>query len=51
LQSGAYQSVAQSLVFPMLKVQELPSLIEAHRTQGRLALRRAVRAWVREQIQ
>ncbi|MBD2428482.1 Uma2 family endonuclease [Phormidium sp. FACHB-1136] len=51
LQSGAYQSVAQSLVFPMLKVQELPSLIEAHRTQGRLALRRAVRAWVRDQIQ
>ncbi len=51
LQSGAYQSVAQSLVFPMLKVQELPRLIEAHRTQGRLALRRAVRAWVREQIQ
>lgn len=51
LQSGDYQSVAQSLVFPMLKVQELPSLIEAHRTQGRLALRRAVRAWVREQIQ
>lgn len=51
LQSGDYQSVAQSLVFPMLKVQELPSLIEAHRTQGRLALRRAVRAWVRDQIQ
>lgn len=51
LQSESYQSVAQSLVFPMLKVQELPRLIEAHRTQGRLALRRAVRAWVRNQIQ
>ncbi|QQE67228.1 hypothetical protein GFS31_39410 [Leptolyngbya sp. BL0902] len=51
LQSGAYQPAAQSLVFPTLKVQELPGLIEAHRTQGRLALRRAVRAWVRDQIQ
>jgi Uma2 family endonuclease len=48
LQSGAYEPAAQSCVFPSLKVQELPRLIEAHRDQGRLALRRAVRAWVRE---
>ncbi|MBF2003787.1 MAG: Uma2 family endonuclease [Synechococcales cyanobacterium M58_A2018_015] len=50
LQEGEYQQVEQSKVFPALRVQELPQLIEAHREQGRLALRRAVRAWVREQI-
>lgn len=50
LQAGEYRQVEQSQVFPALRVQELPQLIEAHREQGRLALRRAVRAWVREQI-
>jgi Uma2 family endonuclease len=50
LQSGEYQPVAQSQVFPSLQVQELPGLIEAHRGQGRLALRRAVRDWVRGQL-
>ncbi len=50
LQADQYQPAAQSRVFPSLKVQELPGLIEAHRNQGRLALRRAVRAWVKEQL-
>lgn len=49
LQAGDYQPATQSLVFPTLKVQELPGLIAAHREQGRLALRRSVRAWVRGQ--
>lgn len=50
LQAGEYRQADQSNVFPALRVQELPQLIKAHREQGRLALRRAVRAWVREQI-
>ncbi|QKD82707.1 Uma2 family endonuclease [Thermoleptolyngbya sichuanensis A183] len=50
LQAGEYRPVDQSTVFPALRVQELPQLIEVHREQGRLALRRAVRDWVREQI-
>lgn len=50
LQADEYRPVDRSTVFPALRVQELPQLIEAHREQGRLALRRAVRAWVREQI-
>jgi hypothetical protein len=32
---------------PKLPVQELPQLIEAHRKQGRLALRQSVREWAR----
>ncbi len=50
LQAGEYRQADQSTVFPALQVQELPQLIAAYREQGRLALRRAVRAWVREQI-
>lgn len=49
LQAGRYEQRAQSLVFPSLKIQELPGLIEAHREQGRLALRKAVRQWVAAQ--
>jgi Uma2 family endonuclease len=47
LRSGEYQPAEQSRVFPSLQVQGLPQLIEVHREQGRLALRRAVREWVR----
>ncbi|MBE9077427.1 Uma2 family endonuclease [Romeria aff. gracilis LEGE 07310] len=50
LQQDQYVLTEQSQVFPSLSVRELPQLIEAHRDRGRLALRRAVRAWVREQI-
>lgn len=49
LQQGQYIQVEQSQVFPTLKVQELPQLIEENRNLGRLALRRAVREWVRQQ--
>ncbi|NEQ48338.1 MAG: Uma2 family endonuclease [Leptolyngbya sp. SIOISBB] len=49
LQSGQYVQANQSQVFPTLKVQELPQLIEEHRDKGRLALRRTVRKWVRVQ--
>lgn len=49
LRQNQYAAAEQSQVFPSLKVQELPQLIEQHRDQGRLALRRAVREWVRQQ--
>lgn len=50
LTGDGYTQSPQSLVFPQLAIQDLPQLIEANRQQGRLALRRAVRAWVREQV-
>jgi Uma2 family endonuclease len=50
LRSGEYQPAEQSQVFTFLRVQELPQIIEAHRNQGRLALRRAVREWVKGQL-
>lgn len=50
LQNDQYEQSEHSLVFPSLKVQELPGVIEENRSQGRLALRRAVREWVRQQM-
>ena len=50
LQQEQYVEVTQSRVFPALNIQALPQLIEAHRDRGRLALRRAIRAWVKQQI-
>jgi Uma2 family endonuclease len=50
LQNGHYVEVEQSAIFPQLNIGTLPQLIEAHRATGRLALRRSVRAWVREQV-
>ncbi len=50
LESGQYNEVEQSSIFPMLSIRQLPELIESHRFQGRRALRRAVRQWVREQV-
>ncbi|MBD2056373.1 Uma2 family endonuclease [Oculatella sp. FACHB-28] len=48
LQSDQYVEAERSLVFPMLEIQKLPQIIEAHRNAGRLALRRSVREWARE---
>jgi Uma2 family endonuclease len=48
LQGSEYIEVEKSLVFPNLPIRELPKLIEQHRAAGRLAIRRAVRQWVRE---
>ncbi|MFM7425943.1 MAG: Uma2 family endonuclease [Elainella sp.] len=50
LQGGEYVEAERSSIFSGLDVRALPQLIEANRAAGRLALRRAVRAWVREQI-
>ncbi|NJL00210.1 MAG: Uma2 family endonuclease [Spirulinaceae cyanobacterium SM2_1_0] len=47
--SEEYREVETSLALPQIPVRELPQLIEAQRAAGRLAMRRAVRAWVRAQ--
>jgi Uma2 family endonuclease len=51
LQDGEYVESEQSMVFPSLLMRELPKLIEQYRADGRLAIRRAVRQWVRERGQ
>lgn len=48
LQQDQYVEAEQGRAFPSLKIQELPQLIEVNRDSGRLALRRAVRAWVKD---
>ncbi|HIK18381.1 MAG TPA: Uma2 family endonuclease [Leptolyngbyaceae cyanobacterium M33_DOE_097] len=50
LQQEEYSEVQQSQIFPQLNISELPQLIEANRADGRLALRRSLRAWVKAQI-
>jgi Uma2 family endonuclease len=47
LQDGEYVESATSLVFPTLAIQDLPQLIEQNRANGRRAIRRAVREWVK----
>lgn len=48
LENEGYIEVETSLVFPTLRVQKLPALIEQYRPQGRRAIRRAVREWARK---
>lgn len=48
LQKEEYIESEISSIFPTLPIRELPTLIERYRSQGRLALRRAVREWVKE---
>ncbi|WP_013321776.1 Uma2 family endonuclease [Gloeothece verrucosa] len=50
LQGEEYLEVENSLVFPNLRVQEIPSLIDTYRCEGRLIFVRQVREWVRRQI-
>ena len=50
LQTGEYVEAESSLALPQLPIRELPQLIETHRATGRLAIRRAVRSWVRSQV-
>lgn len=48
LQNGDYGETETSMVFPNLAVKEIPRLIEQNRSLGRRAIRKAVRAWVKE---
>ena len=50
LQNGEYVEAESSLALPQLPIRELPQLIETHRAAGRLAIRRAVRSWVRNEV-
>lgn len=50
LKAEKYEEKEQSLVFPNLKIQEIPAVIETYRREGRRAFRQAIRAWVREQL-
>lgn len=48
LQNEEYIEVENSSVFPNLRVQEIPGLIEQYRPAGKLAFRQAVRNWARQ---
>lgn len=48
LRNGEYVEAETSLALPCLPIRELPQVIEAHRANGRLAIRRAVREWARK---
>ena len=50
LEGEQYVEVDRSNIFPELNVRAVPQLIEENRSAGRLALRRAVRAWVRNRL-
>ena len=47
LKQGKYVESEESLALPSLPVQDLPNIIELNRASGQRAIRRAVRAWVR----
>ena len=49
-QDEPYAKAETSLALPQLPIQELPMLIEADRSAGRRAIRKAVRAWVRSAL-
>jgi hypothetical protein len=42
-----YVESEKSLVFPSLEIRDLPQIIEQNRANGRRAIRKAVREWVR----
>ncbi|MEL6354297.1 MAG: Uma2 family endonuclease, partial [Cyanobacteria bacterium J06627_28] len=49
-QGERYIEAETSLALPQLPIQNLPKLIEANRSAGRRAIRKAVRAWVRSAL-
>lgn len=49
LQSGEYVTAETSLALPNLPIKQLPQIIENYRSQGRRAIRQAIRQWVRSQ--
>lgn len=48
LRGSSYVQSEESLALPDLPIKELPQIIETHRANGRRAIRKAVRAWVRD---
>ncbi len=49
LQDGEYVESERSLIFPSLEIRDLPKIIEQNRANGRRAIRKAVREWVRSE--
>lgn len=47
LQNAEYVESQTSLIFPSLPIRELPNLIAENKTQGRKAIRKAVKQWVK----
>ncbi len=47
LEGSDYYEKEKSLIFPNLKIQEIPSLIETYRKDGRRSFRKAVKDWVK----
>lgn len=50
LENEDYYEKEKSLIFPNLKIQEIPSLIETYRQAGRRTFQKAVKRWLKEQI-
>jgi Uma2 family endonuclease len=50
LKVGKYNETETSLTFPVFPFKEIPKLIEQNIDEGRSAIRRAFRAWVRQYI-
>jgi Uma2 family endonuclease len=50
LQDSVYVEAETSLALPQLPIKELPQIIERHRAEGRRSVRKAVRAWARDQV-
>ena len=50
LKLGKYNETETSLTFPVFPFKEIPKLIEQNIDEGRSAIRRAFRAWVRQYI-
>jgi Uma2 family endonuclease/Flp pilus assembly protein TadD len=50
LKVGKYNETETSLTFPVFPFKEIPKLIEQNIDEGRSAIRRAFRAWVRQHI-
>ncbi len=46
-----YQESQQSLVFPNLPVQEIPSIINGYRNEGRRIIRKKIREWATQHHQ
>ena len=50
LEGDDYIEADTSLALPHLPIKALPKIIEAHRAEGRRAIRKAVRQWVKETL-
>ncbi len=50
LDADNYSITETSSIFPQIPVREIPEILDRHRQEGRLATRRKVKDWVRNQI-